>query len=85
MQSGGQLGRYFPGKYAKFRQFRSGAEKKRRPDDLRFFGITLGGYRHYADSAREAGNVDQTRAAFSAALSVGLGRITALHLSESAL
>ena len=51
-------------------------EKKRRPDDLRFFGLPAG----WPAIAQP-----QARAAFSAAFSVGLGRMMALHFSGSAL
>ena len=42
-------------------------------------------YRQPGQAVGRYGFFDQTRAAFSAALSVALGRITALHLSASAM
>lgn len=56
-------------------------EKTRLAGGLSFVGRADG----FAGPAQQGLNAAQTRAAFSAALSVGLGRITALHFSESAL
>jgi len=58
-----------------------GTKKTRLAGGLSIVGRADG----FAGPAQQGLDAAQTRAAFSAALSVGLGRITALHFSESAL